>query len=150
MSIRFSISATSAEAIDQDVLIDAHHISTDGEWFEHPIRSHTLRIGHTLSLLAHVALGFVLHKGDREELMLAFTHDDAAMRHGLEVVVMAAPEQHPDMLPTAVTLGWVEGDIEAVECTRLVVPPGESRSVTVYRGTRVQFHEVPMEPARHG
>ncbi len=144
MSIRFSISATSAEAIDQDVRIDAHHISTDGEWFEHPIRSHTLRIGHTLSLLAHVALGFVLHKGDREELRLVFTHDDPTMRHGLEVVVLAAPAPHPG----AITEQAGDG-IEAVECARLVVPPGESRGVMVYRGTQVQFHEVPME-FRHG
>ena len=145
MSIRFSISATSAEAIDQDVLIDAHHISTDGEWFEHPIRSHKLRIGHSLSLLAHVALGFVLHKGDRGELRLVFTHDDPTMRHGLEVVVLEAPAPHPG----AITEQAGDG-IEAVECARLVVPPGESRGVMVYRGTRVQFHEVPMEPARHG
>ena len=51
MSIRISVSATSDEAPEQDVLIDAHHISIDREWFEHPIRSHRVPIGGKVELL---------------------------------------------------------------------------------------------------
>ncbi len=86
MSIRFSVAVTSAEARDEDVLIDAHHISTDREWFEHPIRSHRLRIGHSLHLLAHVALGFKLHRGARDELCVNVSHHDPGASHALELV----------------------------------------------------------------
>lgn len=151
MSIRFSISATSLEATDQDVVIDAHHIDTAGGWFEHPIRSHKLGIGHTLNLLAHVALGFVVHKGKRDELTLCFTHEDPGAAHGLELVEIKPPEAHPDVLPSVVTLDQVAADIDAVVVLRVVIPPGGNGSLSFTRGTELQIREVPMaEVADHG
>lgn len=142
MSIRFSIVATSSESADEDVVIDAHHIDTTGSWFEHPIRSHKLRLAYTLNLLAHVALGFVLHRGHREELCLHVTHDDPAMAHSLELVMEQPLETHPDVLPGAITLDQAAQGIEMVECERLVIPPGGNASITLYRASHVRIREV--------
>jgi hypothetical protein len=142
MSIRFSISAASDSATDAPVVIDAFHIPTDGSWFEHPIRSHNLRLGFRLDLLAHVALGFVVHKGDREELTLGLTHDDPKAQHGLELVVMDVPT-----LPGAD--GYREGD-DACELSWNVIAPGGALSITLSRGTSVRIREVLMSEADHG
>lgn len=138
MSIRFSISATSTEGTEP-VRIDAHHIASDGTWFEHPIRSHALPIGANLHLLAHVALGFVLHKGKRDELCLCFTHDDPGASHWLQIVVVKALEAGPDSLPSAISL---DAGNEAIEVERVIVPPGGSASITLYLGTHLQIREV--------
>lgn len=144
MSIRFTIAATSTEATEDDVHIDAHHIDTTGTWFDHPIRSHKCRIGGKVQLLAYVALGFILHKGEREELLLNISHDDPMAAHGLEVVVMLPTEANPDLLPGALTLDQAGGGIEAVECERLVIAPGESAPLSLYLGNKVQIREVHM------
>lgn len=143
MSIRFSISAASDNSVnDAPVVIDAFHIPTDGSWFEHPIRSHALRVGFRLDLLAHVALGFVVHKGDRAALTLALTHDDPKAQHGLELVVMNVPT-----LPGA--SGYREGD-DACELSRNVIAPGCALSITLSRGTSVRIREVLMSEANRG
>lgn len=147
MSIRFSIQTAPDAAPGDEISIDAHHIASDGTWFDHPIRTHKLRAGHTLSLLAHVALGFVLHKGGREELALCITHDEPNATHGLELIESAAPDEHPDVLPGALTLEEVAGDFEAVEMERLVVPPGGDASVTLLRATHLRIREVSMREA---
>ena len=138
MSIRFSISATSTEGTDP-VRIDAHHIASDDTWFEHPIRSHALPIGGSLHLLAHVALGFVLHKGEREELCLCFTHDDPGASHWLQIVVVKALEAGSNSLPSAISLDAGE---DAIEVERVIVPPGGSGSIALYRGTHLLIREV--------
>ncbi len=142
MSIRFSVAATSAEARDEDVLIDAHHISTDREWFEHPIRSHRLRIGHSLHLLAHVALGFKLHRGARDELCVNVSHDDPGACHALELVSVITTAPAGDELPGAITLDEA-GD--AVECDVVRIRPGESAPITLLRADVLVIREVPME-----
>ena len=147
MSIRFSIQTAGDETPGDDICIDAHHIASDGTWFEHPIRTHKLRPGHTLCVLAHVALGFVLHKGDREELALVIAHDEPGATHGLELIESAAPDEHPDVLPGAVTLEEAAGGLEAVEMERLVVPPGRAASVTLLRATHLRIREVSMREA---
>lgn len=140
MSIRFSVSAAASESTDQGVVIDAHHIASDETWFEHPIRSHVLAIGASLHLLAHVALGFVLHRGEREELCLCFTHDDPGASHWLEIVVVKAPGAGSEALPGAILLA--DHGEEAIEVERVIVPPGGSASVTLYLGTHLQIREV--------
>lgn len=146
MSIRFSVVASSAEAWDEDVLIDAHHISTDREWFEHPIRTHRLRIDGKVELLAHVALGFMLYRGARDELYVNVSHDDPGASHALELesVITSAPAD--DELPGAITLDAI-GD--AVECSTLLVPPGGNVLVTLLRANVLVIREVPVE-VRHG
>lgn len=128
MSIRFSISATSTEGTEP-VRIDAHHIASDGTWFEHPIRSHALPIGANLHLLAHVALGFVLHKGKRDELCLCFTHDDPGASHWLQIVVVKALDSNSISLPA----DWDES---------VMVSPGDTASVALTHGTHLQIREV--------
>ncbi|WP_300435577.1 hypothetical protein [Zoogloea sp.] len=146
MSIRFSVVASSAEAQDEDVLIDAHHISTDREWFEHPIRTHRLRIGHSLHLLAHVALGFKLHRGARDELCINVSHDDPGASHALQLVSVITAAPAGDELPGAITLDEA-GD--AVECDAVTVRPGGSAPITLLRANVLVIREVPVE-VRHG
>jgi len=142
MSIRFSLSFLSAD-IDTPLRIDAHHIASDGSWFEHPIRSHDLRAGHTLRLLAHVALGFVLQRCKLADVCLAVSHDDAQAAHGLELVVMR---------PGAEVGAELGADGEAVECERLVFAPGASGQIALPLGTQLQLREVRMPEggAGHG
>lgn len=142
MSIRFSLRA--ASDIADDVRIDAHHIASDGSWFEHPIRSHYLRPGHDLCLLAHVALGFVLHKGSRDDLVVDIEHDEAGASHGLELIEIAAPSNAPDVLPGSVTLAEAGADIEPLEVARMVVPPGGLFRVHLREATHLRLHEVSM------
>lgn len=142
MSIRFSVAVTSDEAQDEDVLIDAHHISTDREWFEHPIRSHHLRIGQSLHLLAHVALGFKLHRGPREMLCVNVSHDDPGASHALELVSVITVAPAGDELPGAITLDEA-GD--AVECDAVRIRPGCSAPITLLRANVLVIREVPME-----
>ena len=142
MSIRFSVVAASAAAPDEDVLIDAHHISTDREWFEHPIRTHRLRIGGKVELLAHVALGFMLHRGARDELCVNVSHDDPGASHALELVSVITAAPAATELPGAITLDEA-GD--AVECDVVTVPPGGSAPVTLLRANVLVIREVPVE-----
>jgi len=130
MSIRFSVFATPTEGTEP-VRIDAHHIASDETWFEHPIRSHSLKLGGGLHLLAHVALGFVVHKGPREVLTASFTHDDAGATHWLEVVAVKAT-----------TSGSLNEVLEAVELERVRVKPGGTEHVTLDRATHLQIREV--------
>ena len=146
MSIRFSLRA--ASDITDDVRIDAHHIASDGSWFEHPIRSHLLRPGHDLCLLAHVALGFVLHKGSHPDgLTIEIEHDEANAAHGLELIESAAPCDYPDVPPGSVTLAEAGADIEPVEVERLVVPPGDVARVQMRHATHLRLREVSMHEA---
>ena len=146
MSIRFSLRA--ASDITDDVRIDAHHIASDGSWFEHPIRSHLLRPGHDLCLLAHVALGFVLHKGSHPDgLTIEIEHDEANAAHGLELIESAAPCDYPDVPPGSVTLAEAGADIEPVEVERLVVPPGGVARVQMRHATHLRLREVSMHEA---
>lgn len=140
MSIRFTVAATSDEAQDEDVLINAHHISTDREWFEHPIRTHRLRIGGKVELLAHVALGFKLHRGPREMLCVNVTHDEPQAIHALELVAVRTSAPAGDEMPGAITLDAI-GD--AVECSTLLVPPGGSVPVTLLRADVLVIREIP-------
>lgn len=133
MSIRFSIAAQFSESTTEEVLIDAHHIASDGDWFGHPIRTHKLRVPGTEQLLAHVALGFVLHKGKREELLLCVTHLELAAQHGLELVVSQAG-----------------ADTEALELSRQVLAPGDSMPLSLYAGTHVRIREVLMSEVQRG
>jgi len=139
MSIRFSVFVTPTEGTEP-VRIDAHHIASDETWFEHPIRSHALKLGGGLHLLAHVALGFVLHRGEREELCLFFTHDDPGASHWLEIVVVKAPGADSGALPGAILLA--DHGEEVIEVERVNVPPGGSASITLDRGTHLQIREV--------
>lgn len=141
MSIRFTIAANFSNS-DEDVLIDAHHISSDGAWFEHPIRTHKLRVGSTTQLLAHIAQGFVLHKGaECHELLLCFSHIEPAAHHGLELVVTASPEVRPGVQSGA--------DIEAAVLSRQVLAPGDSMPLSLFVGTHVRIREVPMNEVSH-
>lgn len=142
MSIRFSVVAVAAEAPDEDVLIDAHHISTDREWFEHPIRSHRLRIGGKVELLAHVALGFMLHRGARDLLALDVSHDDPGASHALELVSVITAAPASDEVPGAIT--WDEAG-DPVEFAAVTVPPGGAASVTLLRANVLVIREVPVE-----
>ena len=142
MSIRFSLRA--ASDIADDVRIDAHHIASDGSWFEHPIRSHYLRPGHDLCLLAHVALGFVLHKGSRDDLVVDIEHDEAGASHGLELIESAAPTDYPDVPPGTLTLDEASADIEPLEVERLVIPPGGTARVQMRHATHLCLREVSM------
>lgn len=145
MSIRFSLRA--ASDITDDVRIDAHHIASDSTWFEHPIRSHLLRPGHDLCLLAHVALGFVLHKGGHADLVVEIEHDEPNAPHGLELIESAAPTEYPDVPPGAVTLDEAGADIEPLEVERLVVPPGGVARVQMRHATHLRLREVSMHEA---
>lgn len=147
MSIRFVIAANFSEAADEDVLIDAHHISSDGEWFQHPIRAHQLRVGGSIPLLAHIALGFVLHKGTRQELLLCFTHAEPTAHHGLELVVTQVPP-HPAAQPGAQGIDQGGASIEPVELSRQVLAPGASMPLSLYVGTHVRIREVLLEADR--
>lgn len=142
MSIRFSVRATSP--LTEDVRIDAHHIASDGSWFEHPIRSHMLRPGHDLCLMAHVALGFVLHKGAHEQLMVEIEHDEPNAPHGLELIESAEPSDYPDVPPGSVSLAEAAADIEPCEVERLVIPPGRTARVHLNYATHVRLREVSM------
>lgn len=148
MSIRFAIHATCDEQPDDPIRIDAHHIASDQSWFEHPIRSYALRDGHQINLLAHVALGFVLHKGNRERLLLCIEHEDPIATMGLELIESAEPDEHPDVLPGAVPLDEAGAGIEAVEMERLVIPPGGNATVTLTRATHLRIREIPMGEVR--
>lgn len=151
MSIRFSIHATCDEQPDDPVVIDAHHIASDGSWFDHPIRSHALRPASSLSLLAHVALGFVLHKGKREALRLVVTHDDPHAQHGLELMLSAEPDDCPDVPPAVTSLAEAATDIEAVEVERLVILPGDGEAaVTLRHATHLRIREVSMSELDRG
>lgn len=145
MSIRISVSATSDEAPEQDVLIDAHHISIDREWFEHPIRSHRVPIGGKVELLIHVALGFKLYRGKREMLCVNVSHDEPGASHALELVSVITAAPIGDELPGAITLDEA-GD--AVECDVIRVRPGGSAPITLLRADVLVIREVPMEVPR--
>lgn len=138
MSIRFSLRA--ASDITDDVRIDAHHIARDGSWFEHPIRSRALRPGHDLCLLAHVALGFVLHKGAHDDLVVEIEHDEPNAPHGLELIESADPSDDPGVPPDSVSLA----DIEPCELERLVIPPGGVARVQLRHATHLRLREVSM------
>lgn len=140
MSIRFTVAASSNEAPDEDVLIDAHHISTDREWFQHPIRSHRLSVGGTLSLLAHVALGFKLHRGKREMLCVNVTHEEPNATFALELVAVRTSAPAGDETPGAITLD-AQGD--AVECETRLVPPGGSVPITLLQADVLVIREIP-------
>lgn len=140
MSIRFTVAATSDEAPDEDVLIDAHHISTGREWFQHPVRSHRLRIGGKVALLAHVALGFKLHRGEREMLCINVSHDEPQAIHALELVAVRTSAPVGDEIPSAITLDAL-GD--AVECDTRLVPPGGSVPMTLLRADVLVIREIP-------
>lgn len=142
MSIRFSVRA--ASPLTDDVRIDAHHIASDGSWFEHPIRSHVLRPGHDLCLLAHVALGFVLHKGAHDDLVVEVEHDEPNAPHGLELIESAEPTEYPDLPPGTVSLVEAAADIEPYEVERLVVPPGRTARVRLKDATHLRLREVSM------
>lgn len=150
MSIRFAIHATCDEQPDEPIRIDAHHIASDHTWFEHPIRSYALRPGFQINLLAHVALGFVLHKGDRDALLLCIEHEDPNATMGIELIESAEPDEHPDVLPGAVPLDEAGAGIEAVEMERLVVLPGSVATVTLTRATHLRIREIPMSEAVDG
>ena len=146
MSIRFSLRA--ASDLTEDVRIDAHHIPSDGTWFEHPIRSHNLRPGHDLCLLAHVALGFVIRKGGHEELAIQIEHDEPTSTHGLEIVEGVAPAEHPDVAPSVVAPHEARRDIEPAEQVVAVVAPG--CALLIRLGRRVNYlriREVSMREA---
>lgn len=145
MSIRFSLRA--ASALTDDVRIDAHHIASDATWFEHPIRSHYLRPGHDLHLLAHVALGFVLHKGAHDDLVIEIEHDETGASHGLELIESAAPTDYPDVPPGTLTLDEASADIEPLEVERLVIPPGGRARVQMRHATHLRLREVSMHEA---
>ena len=146
MSIRFSLRA--ASGIADDVRINAHHIASDGSWFEHPIRSHLLRPGHDLCLLAHVALGFVIHRGCHEELAIQIEHDEPTAPHGLQIVEGAAPAEHPDVAPGVVAADEARRDIEPAEQVAAVLAPGASLLIRMARGvTYLRLREVSMHEA---
>ena len=131
MSIRFSVFATPTEGTGIPPAVAPEWVASDETWFEHPIRSHSLKLGGGLHLLAHVALGFVVHKGPREVLTASFTHDDAGATHWLEVVAVKAT-----------TSGSLNEVLEAVELERVRVKPGGTAHITLNRATHLQIREV--------
>lgn len=151
MSIRFSILSIDTEAPEDDVIVGAYHVDTTGGWFEHPIRDHALRSGYKASLLAHVALGFLLHRGPRRMLTVSITHDDPSMDHGLEVVSLS-PVLGESVFPGA------DAPAAAV-AERFVIPPGGSATFQVLHSHvriresavfRTQFDEVLMSEVPSG
>ncbi len=140
MSIRFTLKFTDAGPCEDDLIVSAHHVDTTGGWFAHPIRDHKLRVDHPEHLLAYVALGFVVHRGNRNMLTLSITHDDPGMAHGLEVVCIS-PEPGEALLPGA--------DAPAPEfADRFVIKPG-GREVFPVFCSHVRIREVLMSEVPH-
>lgn len=140
MSIRFTLTFTDAGPCDDDLIVSAHHVDTTGGWFEHPIRDHKLRVDHPEHLLAHVALGFVVHRGNRNMLTLSISHDDPGMAHGLEVVCIS-PEPGEALLPGA------DAPAPAV-VDRFVIKPGRRDVLPVFC-SHVRIREVLMSEVPH-
>ncbi|WP_374495366.1 hypothetical protein [Zoogloea sp.] len=140
MSIRFTLKFTDAGPCEDDLIVSAHHVDTTGGWFEHPIRDHKLRVDHPEHLLAHVALGFVVHRGNRNMLTLSITHDDPGMAHGLEVVCIS-PEPGESLLPGAEVPAPAFVD-------RFVIKPG-GREVFPVFCSHVRIREVLMSEVPH-
>ena len=141
MSIRFSLLSIDTEAPEDDVIVGAHHVDTTGGWFEHPIRDHALRSGYPANLLAHVALGFLLHRGPRRMLTVAITHEDPAMAYGLEVVSLS-PAPGESVFPGADAPAAAVAD-------RFVIPPGGSATFPVLH-SHVRIREVLMSEVPSG
>lgn len=140
MSIRFTLKFTDAGPCEDDLIVSAHHVDTTGGWFAHPIRDHKLRVDHPEHLLAHVALGFVVHRGNRNMLTLSITHDDPGMAHGLEVVCIS-PEPGEALLPGAEVPAPAFVD-------RFVITPG-GREVFPVFCSHVRIREVLMSEVPH-
>ena len=141
MSILFSLLSIDTQAPEDDVIVGAHHVDTTGGWFEHPIRDHALRSGYPANLLAHVALGFLLHRGPHSMLTLTITHNDPAMAYGLEVVSLS-PAPGESVFPGADAPAAAVAD-------SFVIPPGGRETFPVLH-SHVRIRQVLMSEVPSG